>query len=149
LCSGGSAARHVGFYWGKDAHAYHVLGCNQSDAVTVTRISKHRLLDARWPLNYAHKIRPILLDAKGQPLSLNEATMRLHDMAAIAAGLAVLFGAFQYGRHWEAKGQERAIERLEAHIEAADARARDAAMKLIETERQAADLATTLEGQAN
>jgi uncharacterized protein (TIGR02594 family) len=64
---------HVGFYWGEDAKAYHVLGGNQSDAVTVTRIAKTRLLDARWPLNHPHKTSRILLDARGKPLSTNEA----------------------------------------------------------------------------
>lgn len=40
---------HVGFYWAEDADAYHILGGNQSNAVTITRISKNRLLQARWP----------------------------------------------------------------------------------------------------
>lgn len=40
---------HVGFYAGEDATAFHVLGGNQSDAVTVTRIARTRLLGARWP----------------------------------------------------------------------------------------------------
>lgn len=40
---------HVGFYVGEDATAIHVLGGNQSDAVTITRIAKSRLLGYRWP----------------------------------------------------------------------------------------------------
>lgn len=40
---------HVGFYAGEDSSAYHVLGGNQGDAVSVTRIAKARLLDSRWP----------------------------------------------------------------------------------------------------
>lgn len=40
---------HVGFYTGEDATHYHVLGGNQSNAVTVSRIAKDRLLGARWP----------------------------------------------------------------------------------------------------
>ncbi|MEM1149744.1 MAG: peptidoglycan-binding protein [Pseudomonadota bacterium] len=40
---------HVGFYVGEDRTHYHVLGGNQSNAVTVSRIEKHRLLGARWP----------------------------------------------------------------------------------------------------
>jgi hypothetical protein len=67
----------------------------------------------------------------------------------IAATIALAAGAFEYGRHIEAQGNQRAIERLQARIEAADMRARDAALKLIEAERQAADLAATLEEQAN
>jgi uncharacterized protein (TIGR02594 family) len=40
---------HVGFYAGEDAGAFHVLGGNQSNAVTVARIARSRLLGARWP----------------------------------------------------------------------------------------------------
>ena len=40
---------HVGFYVGEDVTAYHVLGGNQSNAVTVTRIAKSRLTASRWP----------------------------------------------------------------------------------------------------
>jgi uncharacterized protein (TIGR02594 family) len=42
---------HVALYVGEDSAAYHVLGGNQSDAVTVTKISKSRLLGARWPVS--------------------------------------------------------------------------------------------------
>lgn len=40
---------HVGFYWAEDDLHYHVLGGNQSDSVSVTRLIKSRLLGARWP----------------------------------------------------------------------------------------------------
>jgi uncharacterized protein (TIGR02594 family) len=44
---------HVGFYAGEDGSesggAFHVLGGNQSNAVTIARIAKSRLLGARWP----------------------------------------------------------------------------------------------------
>jgi uncharacterized protein (TIGR02594 family) len=42
---------HVGFYIGEDATHFHVLGGNQSDAVTISRIEKKRLRvnGARWP----------------------------------------------------------------------------------------------------
>ena len=40
---------HVALYWAEDATSYHVLGGNQSDAVTITKIAKSRLLGARWP----------------------------------------------------------------------------------------------------
>lgn len=40
---------HVGFYAGEDDDAYHVLGGNQSDEVSVARIAKDRLLQFRWP----------------------------------------------------------------------------------------------------
>lgn len=40
---------HVGFYVGEDAGAFHVLGGNQSDAVTITRIAKARCIAVRRP----------------------------------------------------------------------------------------------------
>jgi uncharacterized protein (TIGR02594 family) len=41
---------HVGFYAGEDKQgAFHVLGGNQGNSVSVTRIAKDRLLGARWP----------------------------------------------------------------------------------------------------
>jgi len=64
---------HVGFCWGEDARAYHVLGGNQSDAVTVTRIAKSRLIEARWPAGEPVTGTQILLSASGGPLSTNEA----------------------------------------------------------------------------
>jgi uncharacterized protein (TIGR02594 family) len=41
---------HVCFYAGEDKTHYHVLGGNQSNAITVMKIAKNRLLGARWPL---------------------------------------------------------------------------------------------------
>ncbi|GAB5434801.1 MAG: hypothetical protein EpisKO_41710 [Epibacterium sp.] len=64
---------HVGFYFGEDNTHYHVLGGNQSDAVTVTRISKDRLLDASWPDGLAITGRRIFLTPAGVPISSNEA----------------------------------------------------------------------------
>jgi uncharacterized protein (TIGR02594 family) len=40
---------HVGFYAGEDDGAFHILGGNQSDKVSVARIARDRLLGARWP----------------------------------------------------------------------------------------------------
>lgn len=40
---------HVGFAVGQDDTHFYVLGGNQSDAVTIARIAKSRLLGARWP----------------------------------------------------------------------------------------------------
>lgn len=65
---------HVGFYFGEDASAYHVLGGNQSNAVTVARLAKSRLLGARMPKAYSDARRLIVkLDAGGKQLSVNEA----------------------------------------------------------------------------
>lgn len=40
---------HVGFYVGEDNSAYHVLGGNQSNSVSIARIAKDRLVAVRWP----------------------------------------------------------------------------------------------------
>ncbi|NMH60653.1 TIGR02594 family protein [Alteromonas ponticola] len=65
---------HVGLYWAEDEDAYHVIGGNQSNAVTITRIAKDRLLEARWPHTGLDE-HPIIRMAtnKGYLLSTNEA----------------------------------------------------------------------------
>jgi uncharacterized protein (TIGR02594 family) len=65
---------HVGFAVGQDVTALHVLGGNQSNAVTVARISKDRLLGARWPKAFARpvSIRLPTMTADGR-ISTNEA----------------------------------------------------------------------------
>ena len=50
---------HVGFAVGKDGTHFYVLGGNQSDAVTIARIAKSRLLGARWPTTVP--VRPTCL----------------------------------------------------------------------------------------
>jgi uncharacterized protein (TIGR02594 family) len=65
---------HVGFYWAEDDEAYHVLGGNQSNSVSVTRIAKNRLLTARWPDTAVEVESQTRLAAlNGQLLSTNEA----------------------------------------------------------------------------
>lgn len=65
---------HVGFYIAEDEKAYHVLGGNQSDAVTITRIAKVRCIAARRPIyNVQPKtVKPYFVKAEGT-LSSNEA----------------------------------------------------------------------------
>jgi uncharacterized protein (TIGR02594 family) len=43
---------HIGFYVGEESGYFHVLGGNQSDSVTITKIAKSRLRagGCRWPL---------------------------------------------------------------------------------------------------
>ena len=43
---------HVGFALGQDDTHFYVLGGNQSDAVTIARVAKSRLLGARWPATF-------------------------------------------------------------------------------------------------
>lgn len=67
---------HVGFQAGEDAEAFHVLGGNQADAVTVTRIARTRLLGARWPITapLGGPAKAIRIDPAASPaLSTNEA----------------------------------------------------------------------------
>lgn len=46
-----SGGGHVGFYIAEDKEAYHILGGNQSNSVSITRVAKNRFLDSRWPPN--------------------------------------------------------------------------------------------------
>ena len=65
---------HVALYAGEDDKAYHVLGGNQSDSVSIARIAKDRLLAARWPTSAAAlESKPIHLAAGQSALSANEA----------------------------------------------------------------------------
>ncbi len=70
---------HVGFCVGADgsgsAGAFHVLGGNQSNAVSIARIAKARLLGARWPLSARAAHGGVLKRdaAAGGALSTNEA----------------------------------------------------------------------------
>lgn len=64
---------HVGFYWGEDATHYHILGGNQSNAVTITRIAKSRFLQARMPNGVQPKEKVVHLSPKGIPVTTNEA----------------------------------------------------------------------------
>lgn len=66
---------HVGIYVGEDKDCYHVLGGNQGNAMSVTRILKSRLYQARrtaWKVAQPASVRKVLLDAKGT-ISKNEA----------------------------------------------------------------------------
>ncbi|WP_426037439.1 TIGR02594 family protein [Cypionkella sp. TWP1-2-1b2] len=48
---------HVGFAIGQNDAHFYVLGGNQSDAVTIARIAKSRLLGARWPATYLPRLQ--------------------------------------------------------------------------------------------
>lgn len=65
---------HVGLYVGEDKVAYHVLGGNQGDKVSIVRIGKDRLSQARRPAYNSQptNIRKVILSAQGA-LSKNEA----------------------------------------------------------------------------
>jgi uncharacterized protein (TIGR02594 family) len=65
---------HVGMYVGEDSVAYHVLGGNQGDKLTIIRIGKDRLYQAVRPPynNQPINVRVVKLAATGG-LSQNEA----------------------------------------------------------------------------
>lgn len=66
---------HVGFYVGEDETAFHVLGGNQGDAVSIIRVLRQRLLAARrphWRIAQPNSVKPYLLASAGE-LSKNEA----------------------------------------------------------------------------
>lgn len=67
---------HVAMYVGEDTQGYyHVLGGNQSDAVTIMRISKTRMRAARrpvWRIAEPANRRPVVLKPQGA-ISHNEA----------------------------------------------------------------------------
>jgi uncharacterized protein (TIGR02594 family) len=59
---------HVGIYVGEDLTHFHVLGGNQSDSVSVSRIAKTRLYKARrtyWKIAQPANVRKVYLEAKG------------------------------------------------------------------------------------
>lgn len=66
---------HVGLYVGEDATAYHVLGGNTADKVSIARIDKKRLYAIRRPIYsiaQPENVRKIILAANGA-LSTDEA----------------------------------------------------------------------------
>ena len=65
---------HVGIYVGEDTTHFHVLGGNQGNAVSVSRIAKNRLFKARrtaWKIAQPSNVRKIYLEGKGN-VSTNE-----------------------------------------------------------------------------
>lgn len=64
---------HVGFYVSEDKDTYHILGGNQSDSVSVTRIAKSRLKGIRWPAGVETPTSgPVIATFTGK-ISTNEA----------------------------------------------------------------------------
>lgn len=65
---------HVGFYVGEDAECFHVLGGNQNNQVSITRIQKNRLLSARrcaWKNKQPISVRQVNIKPDGA-VSINE-----------------------------------------------------------------------------
>lgn len=64
---------HVGFYVGEDDLCYHVLGGNQGNSVSVSRILKQRCIATRWPKDEPVIGKPVHLKIDGTPMTTNEA----------------------------------------------------------------------------
>jgi len=64
---------HVGLYVGEDLDCYHVLGGNQGDSVSITRVEKRRLLAARrqYKIGCPANVRKVFFTADGR-ISSNE-----------------------------------------------------------------------------
>lgn len=74
LVFGRAGGGHVGFYAGEDATHYHVLGGNQDNSVSITRIAKSRLVATRWPSTGGNPAGGrVHLSAAGAPISRSEA----------------------------------------------------------------------------
>lgn len=58
---------HVGLYVAEDKGYYHVLGGNQGDCVSITRVAKYRLAGIRRPkyINQPENVRVIQMGADG------------------------------------------------------------------------------------
>lgn len=64
---------HVGFYVGEDDTHLHVLGGNQGDAVSITRIARNRLSEMRWPNGVPLPVAQVVrLKPNGAPITVNE-----------------------------------------------------------------------------
>lgn len=66
---------HVGLYVGEDDKAFHVLGGNQGDEVSIIRVLKNRLVTVRRPFYQVQpaNVRVIKMSEDGKPISTNEA----------------------------------------------------------------------------
>lgn len=67
---------HVGIYIGEDETHFHVLGGNQSNSVSITRIAKSRLAPGgmRWPKGpELPAVQIVRLKPSGAPITTNEA----------------------------------------------------------------------------
>jgi len=65
---------HVGLYAGEDSANYHILGGNQSNKVSVAKVSKERRLAARWPSTAMPPSgKRFRVNDDGSPVSTDEA----------------------------------------------------------------------------
>lgn len=64
---------HVGFYVGEDKNYFHVLGGNQSNSITISRIAKSRCIAVRYPLTFPENKVKVNMSINGKlEVSSNE-----------------------------------------------------------------------------
>lgn len=63
---------HVGLYVAEDNLYFHVLGGNQGDAVSISRIAKSRCTAIRWPKGEPVIGKPVRVKNDGTPVTTNE-----------------------------------------------------------------------------
>lgn len=64
---------HVGFYMGETNDYYLVLGGNQTNAVTISRIAKNRCIGVRWPKTYPQNNKKVFVKGDKYNVTTNEA----------------------------------------------------------------------------
>lgn len=64
---------HVGFVVGHDSKYYHVLGGNQSNAISVMKLDKTRVKGLRMPSTYTVNLKPMPFSVFDGKVSYNEA----------------------------------------------------------------------------
>lgn len=64
---------HVGFYVSEEKNYYHILGGNQGNRVSVSKLAKSRLLGFRWPMSYVFSGPNIVEAERGGGVSTDEA----------------------------------------------------------------------------
>lgn len=64
---------HVAFIVGVGSGVFYILGGNQTNQISVTKIAQARLLDTRWPLTVKLPKKLFLPTMQGGKLSVNEA----------------------------------------------------------------------------
>lgn len=71
--SRGASSGHVGLYAGEDKTYFSVLGGNQSNSISISRIAKNRLLGARWPRTVPLGSTVTVAGAKNAAITTDEA----------------------------------------------------------------------------
>jgi uncharacterized protein (TIGR02594 family) len=72
LVFGRGSGGHVGFYMGETKTHFLVLGGNQTNSITISKIAKNRLLGARWPKTFPKTNKVIISSGKGLSETVNE-----------------------------------------------------------------------------